>query len=51
MPYILTKSRFHHHYICRYTLNKPRTRCIVSDEGSSTTRLLLLTDEVIDTGR
>ncbi|DBB06618.1 TPA: hypothetical protein ACH3X1_012140 [Trebouxia sp. C0004] len=32
-----------------YTLNKPRTRCIVSDEGSSTTRLLLLTDEVIDT--
>ncbi|KAA6423720.1 MAG: tRNA (guanine(37)-N1)-methyltransferase [Trebouxia sp. A1-2] len=28
-----------------YTLNKPRTRCIVSDEGSSTTRLLLLTDE------
>lgn len=35
----------------RYTLNKPRMRCIVSDGQDKAKRLLLLTDTVSDTGK
>lgn len=34
-----------------YTFNKPRTRCIVADTDSKTSRLLLLAEHVVNAGR